>query len=231
MRTRWITFDCFGTLVDWNSGFSAILTPFSSNQTSELMRAYHKFERAVEAERPYRPYREVLVSSLLRASREIGLALSETDARTLPQSWGRMPLYPDVEVMLTQLRGMGCRLAVLTNCDDDLFEQTHRSFRQPFDLVVTAQRVRNYKPSLSHFRFFSRSAGVVPSDWIHVACSRYHDIAPAKAFGIRRVWLDRDATGEDPTGASAHVHSASEVSDAVLKLYETATQPLNPGGQ
>lgn len=224
MSTRWITFDCFGTLVDWNNGFSAILAPLAGSRTAELVRAYHKFERILEAERPHRLYKQVLVSGLLRAAREIDLPLTEAKALELPKSWGQMPVFPDVEEMLAGLRAMGCRLAVLTNCDDDLFAETQRCFRQPFDLVITAQRVQAYKPSPAHFEFFARSSGVRREDWIHVACSWFHDIAPARKFGIQCVWLDRDRTGEDPTAASAHVRNASEVCSAVSRLFQPAAE-------
>jgi 2-haloacid dehalogenase len=109
---------------------------------------------------------------------------------------------------------------VLTNCDNDLFEQTHRRFSKPFDLVVTAERVRDYKPSLTHFRSFAELSGADQADWIHVACSFYHDIEPAGRFGVRTVWLDRDNTGEDPAAASAHVTSASEVTAAIRRLRQ-----------
>lgn len=219
MDTRWITFDCFGTLVDWNAGFAGILTPLAGARTAELVRAYHKFERTLEAERPHKLYKEVLVSGLLRAAREIDLPLSQARALELPKSWGQMPVFPDVEDMLAGLRAMGCRLAVLTNCDDDLFAETQRCFRQPFDRVVTAQRVEDYKPTPTHFEFFARSSGLRREDWIHVACSWFHDIAPAGKLGIRSVWLDRDRTGEDPMRASAHVHSAAEVCSAIGGLF------------
>jgi len=222
MRTRWVSFDCFGTLVDWNRGFSTILAPLFGQRTAEVMRGYHAFERAVEGERPHRLYKDVLATALLRAATALGLDLSEAAARRLPLSWASQPLFADVEEMLAGLRAIGCRLAVLTNCDEDLFEQTHRSFRQPFDLVVTAERVRDYKPSLAHFHAFSQASGVAPEDWVHVACSWHHDIAPAKMLGIKRVWLDREGTGEDARAASAQVHSASEVCGTVKRLYETA---------
>ena len=89
-------------------------------------------------------------------------------------------------------------------------------------LAVTAERVSDYKPSISHFRCFSRLSGVAQRDWIHVACSWYHDIKPTSEIGIKSIWLDRDATGEDSSIASAHVGSADEVCDAVVKLYEEA---------
>jgi 2-haloacid dehalogenase len=97
MRDRWVTFDCFGTLVDWHSGFAAILRPIAGNRTGELLRAYHEFERQIEAERPHRLYANVLTSALLLAARKTGVSLSESQARSLPQAWGSLPVFPDVE--------------------------------------------------------------------------------------------------------------------------------------
>jgi 2-haloacid dehalogenase len=216
---RWVTFDCFGTLVDWHSGFAAILERLVGAKTPDVMRAYHRYERLIEAVKPHRLYKEVLVTSLMRAADEVGVPLTEPLARQLPQSWATLPIFDDVEPMLARLRDMECRSAVLTNCDDDLFELTERSFRVPFDLVITAERVRDYKPSPSHFRDFARSTGVQDKDWVHVACSWFHDIGPAREMGINRVWLDRDSTGEDPATASVRVTSGAEVCEAVAHLY------------
>ena len=216
---RWVTFDCFGTLVDWRSGFSAILTPLVGDKTPAVMRAYDRFELVLEAETPHRLYKDVLTVGLLRAAEDVGVPLSEPQARQLPQQWGTMPVFEDVEPMLASLRAEGCRLGVLTNCDEDLFAETHRAFRAPFDLVVTAERVRDYKPSPTHFRYFSRISGVKDGNWIHVANSWYHDISPARDLGIARVWLDRDDTGDDASAASARVRSATRVREAVATLH------------
>jgi 2-haloacid dehalogenase len=216
---RWVTFDCFGTMVDWLSGFSAILTPLFGDKTAEVMRAYDRFERRLELETPHRLYKDVLTAGLLRAAEEVGVPLSESQARRLPQQWGTMPVFADVEPMLAGLRADGLRLAVLTNCDEDLFAETQRAFRDRFDLVVTAERVCDYKPSPAHFRYFSRVSGVKDGEWVHVANSWYHDITPARALNIPRVWLDRDDTGEDPAGASARLCSAAQVRDAVAALF------------
>ena len=211
---RWVTFDCFGTLVDWH-----VLTPLLGARTPDVLDAYHRFERQLEAQTPHKLYKDVLTDALLQAADEVGVALSRSQARRLPDSWGTLPIFDDVEPMLAGLRAAGSRLAVLTNCDEDLFAQTHSGFREPFDLVVTAERVRDYKPSPTHFRFFFQSAGVKDGDWIHVACSWYHDIAPARALGIKRVWLDRDGTGQDPKTASVRIQSAREACDAVAGLW------------
>ena len=182
------------------------------------MAAYHRHERLLEAETPHRLYKDVLSMSLARAAAELGVTPTESQARGLPDSWATLPVFDDVEPMLEGLRTKGWRLAVLTNCDEDLFAQTQRAFREHFDLVVTAERVKDYKPSPTHFRYFSRSSGVSASDWVHVACSWYHDIGPARDLGINRVWLDRDGTGEDPATASVRVRSAAEVCAAVARI-------------
>jgi len=218
--TRWVTFDCYGTLIDWQAGLTAMLSRFTGERAGEVVRAYHASERQVEGERPHRSYKDVLVRAVARAAADRGVPLSDADAQTLPRSWGTMRPFDDVEALLAKLRAKGFRLAVLTNCDDDLFEVTHRTFRVPFDLFVTAERVRGYKPAPWHFRAFERITGVRRDDWVHVACSWYHDIAPARALGISRVWLDRERTGEDPGSASVHVHSAPEAADAIEALLQ-----------
>lgn len=212
-----MTFACFGTLVDWHAGFAALVEPLAGTRTAEVLRAYHRCERLLEQESPHRLYRDVLASALHQAAEEVGVPLTIEGAKRLPQGWSTLPIFPDVEPMLADLRAAGCHLGVLTNCDDDLFEQTHRGFRNRFDLVVTAESVRDYKPAPAHFRYFSRSTGMTSSAWVHVACSWYHDIAPARDPAIRRVWLDRDRTGEDPATASAYIRAA-DVRDAVMTL-------------
>jgi 2-haloacid dehalogenase len=219
-RQRWVTFDCFGTLVDWHTGFAAIVRPLAGDRTPALLDAYHRFERLLEKEAPHRLYREVLGAGLMKAAVESGVFLSDADVQSLAAAWGLLPLFDDVEPMLRSLRAAGFRLGVLTNCDEDLFEQTHRSFQERFDLVVTAERVRDYKPSPTHFHYFGRATGATRAEWVHVACSWYHDISPARELSIRRVWLDRDRTGEDPATASAYVQSADQVFGAVARLFD-----------
>src|SRR5438105_4699796 len=156
---RWVTFDCCGTLVDWNAGFAAILRPLVGDRTPQVTDAYHRLERRLEQETPHRLYTDVLATGLLRAAEEVGVPLSEAQARSLPERWGTLPVFADAEPMLAALRAAGYRLAVLTNCDEDLFAQTQRAFRTPFDLVVTAERVLDYKPAPAHFHYFARKSG------------------------------------------------------------------------
>ena len=216
---RWITFDCFGTLVDWHTGFAAAIAPLAGSRTDDVLEAYHRVEPQLEREAPHRPYKDVLEDALLRAAEEVGVPLTGAQARLLPQWWARMPVFDDVEPMLAELRDAGYRLGALTNCDEDLFARTAQSFRKPFDLVITAERVRDYKPSHTHFNFFWRSTGAAPEDWIHVACSWFHDIAPAGELGIARVWIDRDRTGQDPATATRRVETARDVAPAIAELW------------
>ena len=218
-RGRWVTFDCFGTLVDWHNGFAAVVAPIARERTADVLREYHRFERLLERESPHRLYRDVLTESYARAARSLGVPLTDAEARQLPDSWSRLPVFGDVEPMLASLRGAGYRLGVLTNCDEDLFESTHRGFLRRFDVVVTAERVRDYKPAPAHFRYFARLTGAERHDWVHIACSFFHDVAPARELSVRCVWLDRDRTGEDPGAAAAYTRVAQEVPAAVEALF------------
>jgi 2-haloacid dehalogenase len=215
--------------VNWQAGFAGALSPFFGERTDEVLHAYHAHEAVVERLTPHRSYKEVLVLALARATQECGLRLSEDTAWPLADAWASMPAFADVEPMLAELRRQGWRLAVLTNCDDDLFALTHQQFRTPFDLVLTAERVRGYKPAPWHFLGFERLTRVDRRDWVHVANSWYHDIAPARALGIQHVWLDRDRTGEAGVPALAHVHSADGVPQAARRFVEridSATMPV-----
>ena len=216
-KSKWVSFDCYGTLVDWLGRFTAILKPIAGEHTSRLLNAYHRFEPRVEAG-PYRPYREVLTAALLMAAREIGMSINHEQARRLLEQWGRLPIIDDVEDALADLRADGFKLAVLTNCDEDLFAQTQRSFRQPFDLVITAEQVRSYKPAPAHFHCFQEMTGVEADDWVHVANSWFHDIAPARELGINCIWLDREGKGTDAAGAFLRVTSAAALANTIRQL-------------
>ena len=126
----------------------------------------------------------------------------------------------DVEPLLAELRRRRFKLGVLTNCDDAEFEAAHRAFTQPFDLFVTANRIRAHKPDLWHFRAFQRLAHVQKDDWIHVSSDLEHDIVPAEVFGIQRVWLDRSGTGEGAPRATTRVRSTAEVVKALDWMFQ-----------
>lgn len=134
-------------------------------------------------------------------------------------SWPVIQPFADVEPLLAELRLRGYRLGVLTNCSDAKFEATHRAFARPFDLFVTSDRIRAAKPEPWHFRAFQLMSQVRKEDWVHIASDWREDIVPAAALGVQRVWLDRSRTGEDPSRATAHVHTAAEAVRAVDWLF------------
>jgi FMN phosphatase YigB (HAD superfamily) len=141
------------------------------------------------------------------------------DSSLTPDSSSLRP-GSDIEPLLAELRLRGYKLGVLTNRDDAQFETAHRRFRQPFDLFVTAERIRAHKPDPWHFRAFQLLTHVRTHEWVHIASDWKRDIVPAERLGVQRVWLDRDRTGEDPSRASVHVHTAAEAVRAVDWLFQ-----------
>ncbi len=216
---RWVTFDCFGTLIDWLTGFRAILAPAAGDRTDALIDAYHAFERTLETDKPHRAYRDVLTTGTARAAAKLGLHLPTSEADLLARHWGEQPLFPDSLAGLDALRAAGWKIGVLTNCDDDLFAQTlarHPGLKP--DLVVTAEQVASYKPGLGHFERFAERSGVARENWLHAATSWFHDIEPACQLGIARVWVDRDRTGHDPAIASRRVLDMASLPEAVAAI-------------
>ena len=195
MADRWLTFDCYGTIADWNSGMGRALVALAGADARRLLAGYHQAELELEAGPGWMPYREVLTAGLASAARHEGITLPEGGEETFVRAWPDMPVFEDASPALAALREQGWRLAILTNCDDDLFATTRTRLPVPFDVVVTAQQVGSYKPDLGHFRAFADKTGVSKADWIHVANSWVHDILPAARLGLRSVWVDRDGTG------------------------------------
>lgn len=218
---KWVTFDCYGTLLDWRTGFRRILGKVAGERTDELIHAYHEAEAATEAESPGRSYKEVLTLTLKRAGEAIQLPLSEEQAGVLVRDWASLPIYLDTGQALRELRADGWRLGVLTNCDDDLFARTRQFFPVPLDKVVTAQQVGSYKPGLAHFERFEAESGVARERWVHAAVSWWHDIEPARKLGIRRVWVDRENSGHDASAATARIENLAAL-PATLRGFGVA---------
>ena len=126
-----------------------------------------------------------------------------------------MTVFEDTAAALGALTSAGWHLAILTNCDDDLFAATAPKLPVAFDVVVTAEQVRSYKPDLGHFRRFAELTGATPANWIHVANSWVHDILPAARMGLRSVWVDRDLTGHPAKLADRRITSMRRLPEAV----------------
>ena len=155
---------------------------------------------------------------MLANARPLWGALPEGAEATLVTAWPDMTVFDDVAPALTALRDQGWRLAILTNCDDDLFAATQPQLPVTFDLVVTAQQVGSYKPDLGHFRAFADQTNVTATDWIHVANSWVLDMLPAARMGLRKVWVDRDGTGHPAKLAERRVTSMRRLPEAVADV-------------
>jgi 2-haloacid dehalogenase len=216
MADRWLTFDCYGTLVDWWTGMGQAAEAAAGERGSEVLAAYHGHELMLETERPILRYREILREGLRRAAAEVEVDLTGPGADAFVDAWMEMPVFDDVGPALQALRDAGWRLAILTNCDDDLIAGTQRHLPLALDMVVTAEQVGGYKPDLDHFREFRERAQ--PDEWLHVACSWVHDIFPAARLGIPRVWVDRDRSGHPAAIADEVLPDMTALPEAVERL-------------
>ena len=216
--TRWLTFDCYGTIADWNSCMLSALEPVAGAQADALLAAYHRAESILEARPQWRPYREILTDGLTLAADRAGIPLAPGAEGALVAAWPEMAIFPDVAEALADLVRTGWHLGVLTNCDDDLFESTAEKLPSPAEVVVTAEQVQSYKPDLAHFRRFAELTGATPANWIHVANSWVHDILPASRMGLRSVWLDRDRTGHPAKFAERRITAMRRLPETVLDV-------------
>jgi 2-haloacid dehalogenase len=195
--SRWATFDCFGTLVDWRHGIRTSADLLFPGRGADVLDRYNAHEPTVELERPTARYRDVLAETLRRACADLGLRLGHDDADILGTTIEYWPAFGDVAAELGALRAGGWRLALLTNCDGDLIAATQRRLGVAIDAVVTAEAVGSYKPAHGHFTRFAESFAPSPRAWVHVAEGYTFDMEPARELGIPRVWINRQGEQRD----------------------------------
>jgi 2-haloacid dehalogenase len=189
-----LTFDCYGTLVDWEAGITRglgvmLATHGITADVEELLERFAGHETALEAG-PYRRYREILAEAGRRIGRDYGVEPSDDAVEAFGATVGEWPAFPDSAAALAQLAER-FRLGVITNCDDDLFAQSNRRLGVTFDWIVTAEQARSYKPDPRNFELAFERIDVPRERIVHVAQSLYHDHVPAKALGMTTVWIDR----------------------------------------
>ena len=200
--TRWATFDCYGTLVDWNGGIRAELEKlFGTERAEELLARFHEVEPEIQAANPGASYREVLTIALERLAAETGLTLPEGDASALARSLPSWPIFEDVCPGLTEARSRGWRLGILSNTDRDLIDASIEALGVPFEASIVAGEIGSYKPAHRHWEVFYEQTGADPAGHVHVAQSLFHDIAPAAELGIPSIWINRLGEPDDPRPA------------------------------
>jgi 2-haloacid dehalogenase len=223
---RILTFDCYGTLIDWETGILSAMRPVLAAHgktiaDSELLSLYSELESEAESGE-FRPYREVLQSVVRGLGEHLGFTPTESQARSLPDSVSTWSPFPDTVEALSKLKTR-YQLAVVSNVDDELFAPTARRLKVPFDYVITAQQARAYKPSLQMFKLAQQRTGAMKGQWLHVAQSVYHDVVPARSLGIATVWVNRPST-RPGAGASKAVAGQPDLEVPDLKtLAELST--------
>ena len=193
-RYEILTFDCYGTLIDWETGILSALHRILSAHGKKiddatLLKLYGDFEQRSE-HGVFHPYREVLMSVVRQFGIELGFTPSPEELRSLPDSLPSWKPWPDTVAALRQLKSR-FRLAILSNVDDDLFAGTRPQLEVDFDEVITAQQAQAYKPSLKLFELALSRVNAPAHRVLHVGQSIYHDVIPAQALGLATVWVNR----------------------------------------
>jgi 2-haloacid dehalogenase len=184
-----LTFDCYGTLIDWETGLAERLEDLVGGEREDMLARYARHEAEAEAG-PYRSYREVVAAGLRGVAAELGAEPSDEQVAAFADSVGDWPPFPDSAEALARLKER-FRLGVITNCDDDLFARTNQRLGVEFDSVITAQQARAYKPSERGFELAFERIGLPRERILHVAQSLFHDHGTAKRLGLSTVWIDR----------------------------------------
>jgi 2-haloacid dehalogenase len=225
-----ITFDTYGTLIDWEAGILAAFAPAleargKTPAGEELLELYARHEAAVESG-PYRSYADVLGLAFTAVCDELDFSPADAEVAAFSASVGDWPAFVDSPDALRALKTR-FRLGVITNCDDDLFALSNARLGVDFDWVVTAEQAGSYKPSTANFELAFKTIDVPRDRILHVAQSLFHDHVPAKALGMTTVWVDR-RRGRDGFGATP---PADAVPDLVVPDMRTLAELAVPDGQ
>jgi 2-haloacid dehalogenase len=196
---RWATFDCYGTLIDWNGGIAGELDRlFGAGAGARLLPRYHELEPEVQAEDPERTYRTVLALALERLAEAEGLALPDGEHDALARSLPSWPPFAEVPAALEEARSRGWRTAILSNTDRDLIAASKAQIGVPFDETIVASEIGSYKPGHRHWSEFFARTHADRAGHVHVAASLFHDVAPCAELGLRSVWVNRLGETADP---------------------------------
>ncbi len=196
---EWVSFDCYGTLVDWETGISSAvsqaLEPYGVRQTTaEILALFAELEPQAQSSGGYKDYRVALREVMAMIGGRLGVPFTEDEANSLPKSLPDWPVFSDVQAALEILK-QRYKLAIISNVDDDLFAGSAQALGVEFDAVITSQQVQAYKPNLINFEAAAAAMAVDKERWLHVGESLYHDIGPANQFGIASVWVSRADRG------------------------------------
>lgn len=225
-RFEVLTFDCYGTMIDWESGIFAGLRPVlaahkKSISDAALLELYSELEQQAE-QGEYQRYRDVLRSVVRGFGERLGFTPTENQVRSLPESLASWQPFLDTVDALRRLKSR-YQLAVISNIDDDLFATTAPKLGVAFDQVITAQQAGCYKPCKRMFELAEKGIGVGRPQWLHVGQSIYHDVIPAKSLGIATVWVNRPSPRPGAGAAKAATGTPDVEVPNLSALAELAT--------
>jgi 2-haloacid dehalogenase len=221
--SRWATFDCYGTLIDWMGGMrSALAEVWPHEDADRLLQRYHELEPEVQAAAPTLSYREVTRAVLLRIAEDEGLGLAEGEHYALAESLPSWRPFPEVPGALAELRGRDFRLAILSNTDPDLLAASVERIGVEIDDSITAAEAGSYKPAPGHWERFRERHTVPPEQHVHVGASLYHDIEPSARMGMKAVWINR-LDEESDVPRAAELPDLSRLPDVLDDLVPVAT--------
>jgi 2-haloacid dehalogenase len=214
---RWATFDCYGTLIDWNAGISRVLEQlWGVEEAPKALERYHELEPEIQAEQ-YRSYAEVMTLTLEALAREVGYGIPEGESGMLAQSLPTWPPFDEVPESLAELRRRGWMLAILSNSDRNLIEASMKRLGVPFDLAIVAEDVHSYKPAHAHWERFYEMTTADRERHVHVAQSHFHDIVPANELGVTSVWVNRLGERGEPS-PTREIHDLRPLPDTLDEL-------------
>jgi 2-haloacid dehalogenase len=225
-RFRVITFDCYGTLIDWESGLFSAIKPVLAAHRAELsdvalLELYSELEAGAE-QGEFHNYRDVLQTVMQGFGQRLGFTPTPAETRSLPDSVAQWSPFPDIVAALSRL-ATRFRLAIISNVDDELFRASAQKLQVPFDAVITAQQARCYKPDLRIFKLALDRIGVPPPQVLHVGQSIYHDVIPAQSLGLATVWVNRPSPRRNagavkvvPGKPDVEVHSLQSLAELAV---------------
>jgi 2-haloacid dehalogenase len=191
MTDRWATFDCYGTLIDWESGIAyTLLELWPDLEREQLLELHSHFETQIEAEGSP-PYREVLDRTTAAIAKHLGREIPAYREHALSESLPRWQVFPEVPGAMAELRAAGWKIGILSNVDPDLLKTSLPRLGVPVDVTITVAEAGSYKPAFGHWKAFFEQSGADRARHVHVAASLFHDIAPAAAQDLRSVWINR----------------------------------------
>ena len=191
-RARWATFDCYGTLIDWNGGIRRELARvFGDDRADERLDRYHELEPALQVGGT-RSYREVMTDAMR------GLGAPDDELSGLAEALPSWEPFPEVRPALEDARSRGWKLAILSNTDRDFIEASMERIGVPFELAIVASEIGSYKPGHAHWSYFFEETGAPRETHVHVAQSHFHDIVPASELGLRSIWINRYRERREP---------------------------------